>query len=157
MLYLIYSDDQGASVSIDTVIAASQKQVGKYQSHISEWTETSGEHPADTDPLHKKVCFDITGGKRYFNMDQFDTYVKRHNIISYGLVNMQRELRQLTGGTIMWTKISEQRVRDLLAGMSKKERKRMKLERQERHERERKKNQKPQKQSESLMKRLRRI
>eukprot|EP00939_MAST-03C_sp_MAST-3C-sp1_P005549 g5549.t1 len=157
LLFLIYSDDNGASVSIDTVISASQKAVGKYQHHVSEWDESRGNgHGADSDPLHKQICFELTGGKRYFNMEQFNKYVERHHHIGYGLVNMQRELRQLTGGSAMWMKISQQRVKDLLSNMSNSERDVMDKERKKRMEKEEKRRTKV-KQKDTLMKRLRRI
>lgn len=158
LLFLIYSDDQGASVSIDTVVAASQKAVGKYQHHVSEWAESGGEgrSAADSDPKHRQVCFEITGGKRYFNMEQFNTYVERHHHIGYGLVNMQRELQSLTGGFAMWDKISRRRVKALLSGMTKKEKRAMERERKERKAKEERRNKKV-KQEDTLMKRLRRI
>ena len=104
LLFNIYSDDDGQSVSIDTVITASQKMVGNYQVHISEWHET--DKMKETASLHRQVCHEITGGKYYFNHNEFTTYVNRHRIISMGLIILQRELRNLSGGAVMWDQVS---------------------------------------------------
>lgn len=153
LLFDIYSDDGGASVTVDTVIAASAKMVGKYQVHVSEWGEGG---IADTDNLHKKVCLEITGGKYYFNASEFAIYVQRHSVISMGLIILQREIREHTGGQIMWDKISRRRVRDFVGGLSDADRKELEKDRSQRKKRERKKNEKK-KQKETLRQRLRHI
>jgi len=157
LLFKVYSDDDGQSVTIDTVITASEKMVGKYQVHISEWHET--EQMKETTSLHRKVCHEITGGKYYFNQNEFNTYVDRHRVISMGLIILQRELRNLSGGIVMWDQISRRRIVDLMDNMSDSQRMELEKDRTARKNRERKKaeDKKRRKQKDTLRKRLRHI
>ena len=157
LLFNVYSDDDGNSVPIDTVIAASQKMVGNYQVYISEWHET--EKMKETASLHRQVCHEITGGKYYFNQNEFATYVDRHRIISMGLIILQRELRNIAGGAVMWDQISRRRVVDLLDNMTESQRMELEKDRKARKNREKKKQEdkKRRKQKDTLRRRLRHI
>ena len=95
----------------------------------------------------------------FFNQNEFNTYVDRHRVISMGLIILQRELRNLSGGIVMWDQISRRRIVDLMDNMSDSQRMELEKDRTARKNRERKKaeDKKRRKQKDTLRKRLRHI
>ena len=83
----------------------------------------------------------------------------RHRVISMGLIILQRELRNLSGGIVMWDQISRRRIVDLMDNMSDSQRMELEKDRTARKNRERKKaeDKKRRKQKDTLRKRLRHI